>query len=286
MSSPRKFEAAPGGAIAYEAFGPTDGEPVIFAHGGGQTRHAWKGAGKALGTKGWRAIAYDHRGHGDSDWAPEGDYAMERFGGDLVALAEHLAPDGQRPHVVGASLGGIAALVAEGALKPGSFATVTLVDIVPRMTAGGVDRITGFMRTHSADGFASLEEAADAIAEYLPHRPRPKSLGGLRKNLRERGGRWYWHWDPAFMTERRGRHAPEWLDRLEAATRAIACPLHLVRGRSSELVDEDAAARFRALVPDAAYTDVAGARHMVAGDRNDVFVEAVEGFLETHRQTD
>ena len=52
----------------------------------------------------------------------------------------------------------------------------------------------------------------------------------------------------------------------------------------SELVSEDSVAAFRSLAPQAHYTDVAGARHMVAGDRNDVFIEAVVSFLRTIRE--
>lgn len=272
--------------IAYEAHGPEGGEPVIFAHGGGQTRHAWKGAAAQLAASGgWRTVAIDLRGHGDSGWAGEGGYGIEKFAGDLIAMADHTAPGSLRPHVVGASLGGIASLVAEGFVRPGSFATITLVDIVPRMSDEGRDRVTGFMGRHAEDGFATLEEAADVIAEYLPHRPRPKSLEGLKKNLRHgEDGRWRWHWDPAFMGGTRGTRGNDWSDRLEQAVAAIACPIHLVRGRSSELVDEEAARHFRTVVPSAEYTDVEGARHMVAGDENDAFGEAVAAFLNTHRQ--
>ena len=80
-----------------------------------------------------------------------------------------------------------------------------LVDVTPRVDPAGVDRIRGFMATHIEDGFATLEEAADAIAAYLPHRPRPRSLDGLRKNLRHgTDGRYRWHYDPAFIAACRG----------------------------------------------------------------------------------
>src|SRR3546814_12900959 len=65
----------------------------------------------------------------------------------------------QRPHVIGASLGGLAALVAEGAVRPGSFASLTLVDVAPEMDPEGVSRIVGFMNAHVERGFASYDEA-------------------------------------------------------------------------------------------------------------------------------
>ena len=52
-----------------------------------------------------------------------------------------------------------------------------------------------------------------------------------------------------------------------------------MRGASSELVQEEHAKDFLDLVPHATYVDVGGARHMVAGDRNDQFANAIKDFL-------
>jgi pimeloyl-ACP methyl ester carboxylesterase len=145
------------------------------------------------------------------------------------------------------------------------------------------------MHEHIESGFGSLDEVADAIQAYNPHRPRPTNLAGLEKNVRFRDGRWYWHWDPAFMW---GRHADSDETRivdfeqrsraLEAAARGLTIPTLLVRGRQSDLLSEEGAQKFLGFVPHAQYADVAGAGHMVAGDRNDVFTDAVVEFLERH----
>ena len=143
--------------------------------------------------------------------------------------------------------------------------------------------------TGHLDGFASLEEAADAIAAYNPHRPRPKDLSGLAKNLRQReDGRWVWHWDPAFVSGKFGsadetRASVVQPDRLERAVDALRIPTLLVRGRRSDLLSEEGAREFLARVPHAEYADVAGAGHMVAGDRNEVFNRAILGFLAAPR---
>jgi pimeloyl-ACP methyl ester carboxylesterase len=134
------------------------------------------------------------------------------------------------------------------------------------------------------DGFATLEEVADAVHAYNPHRPRPTDLSGLRKNVRQRGdGRWYWHWDPAFITGRpfddEARVRQLRGDLLDDAARSLTVPTLLVRGRQSDLLSEDGAQAFLALVPHAKYVDVGGAGHMVAGDRNDAFNDAVVDFL-------
>ena len=138
------------------------------------------------------------------------------------------------------------------------------------------------MRAHAKEGFATIAEAADAVAAYLPHRPRPRSHEGLKKNLRlHPDGRWRWHWDPRFLDGRRriGPHGEEVERMLVDAARRISVPALLVRGASSELVQEAHAKEFLQLVPQATYVDVSGARHMVAGDRNDQFASAIKDFL-------
>jgi pimeloyl-ACP methyl ester carboxylesterase len=248
---------------------------VLLLHGGGQTRHSWAETARRLADAGWRAIALDLRGHGESAWDPDGDYHFDRFADDIVAVAASL---GARPALVGASLGGIAALIAQ-ARTPGTLASaLVLVDIAPKIEPDGADRIVNFM-TARPDGFASLEEVADAIAEYNPHRPRPRDLSGLEKNLRlGDDGRYRWHWDPRFLAADRPSRTED--STLEDAARTLDLPTLLVRGRLSDLLSEQGARHFLELVPHAEFADVSGAGHMVAGDRNDAFTRAVVGFLE------
>lgn len=276
---------AQGLQFAYSSYGHLAAPSILFAHGGGQTRHAWKGAAKTLAYEGYFSTALDLRGHGDSDWAADGDYSLEAIARDLIDVAGQLAGAGTRPHLVGASLGGLAAIVAAGMLARDAFMSVTLVDITPNMDEAGVAKVVGFMGAHIEEGFESLEHAADVIADYLPHRTRPHDFEGLRKNLRQgEDGRWRWHWDPAFIAGVMQRSAVSRTDDLEQAVRDICVPLHLIRGRMSELVSEDSVIAFRALAPNAHFTDVAGARHMVAGDRNDVFTDAIADFLRQVRK--
>ena len=275
----RKIEAN-GLTLACSVYGRGTAPVVIFAHGGGQTRYAWKAQPSHLESRAFQSVALDLRGHGDSEWAKDGDYSLEAFGHDLIAVADEFELEGRAPHIVGASLGGLGAIVAAGILKPGAFSSVTLVDITPNMEASGVAKVVGFMGKHSMEGFSSLDEAADVIAQYMPHRPRPKDLEGLRKNLRQdQDGRWRWHWDPAFIQGVMSRSAVGRVGDLEQSVRNIKVPIHLVRGRMSELVSDASVEAFRALAPTAHFTDVADARHMVAGDKNDVFTAAVSEFL-------
>jgi len=276
------FRGAAGNRLAADVFGDA-GRPVLLLHGGGQTRHAWRRTAVEIARAGMTAYAVDQRGHGDSEWVADGAYRFKDFADDVTAVAAELTRrHGEPPVAIGASLGGIASLLAAGEAKDPIFAALVLVDITPRVDLAGVAKVQGFMRAHAREGFASVEEAADAVAAYLPHRPRPRSTEGLKKNLRlHPDGRWRWHWDPRFLDGRRpvGGDRPEVEAQLLGAARELKIPAMLVRGGSSELVQEEHAKEFLALVPHARFADVSGARHMVAGDKNDQFSVAILAFL-------
>lgn len=256
--------------------GDSGREPVVFLHGGGQTRHSWDRTAIRLAASGREVVELDSRGHGDSGWAPDGDYELDAFVGDLRVFLETLG----RPAVlVGASLGGITSLAIAGE-HPELVAALVLVDVVVRIEPKGRERIFAFMTDHR-DGFASLEEVADAIAAYNPLRKRPRNLDGLRKNVRQgEDGRWRWHWDPAFMSnpdepQRRSSH-----ERLEAAAEEVKAPTLIVRGVQSDIVSDAGVEDIKRRIPHAEVVEVGAAGHMVAGDDNDVFAGALEGFLE------
>ena len=265
----------------WDGDGSGDTLPVILAHGGGQTRHSWGGTAAVLAANGHRVVSMDLRGHGDSSWAADGDYGMAAFGADAIAVAEWI---GSPVAWVGASLGGMTGLQAIDR-APVHFAALVLVDITPRPAAGGVSRILEFMAKDAVGGFGTLDDAADAIAAYQPHRPRPSDLSGLSKNLRlGEDGRWRWHWDPAFLHVRSGEGSEHARDSshgdMETIARGLRLPTLLIRGRLSDLVTDAEAQEFLKMVPHAEYVDVAGAAHMIAGDKNDVFTDAVVDFLD------
>jgi pimeloyl-ACP methyl ester carboxylesterase len=250
-------------------------------HGGGQTRHSWDRSARSLATVGWDVITLDARGHGESDWAPDGDYSVDGLVADLLLVRDELASP-IPPVIIGASMGGMTALVAEGE-RGGLARALVLVDIVPRIELDGVEKIGAFMGS-APDGFESLEDVADAVAAYQPHRKRPRNIEGLRRNVRlAEDGRLYWHWDPAFQSlgddtvvDHDGHH-----QRLSDAARRIAVPTLLVRGMLSDIVSEQGAAELLELMPHATAIDVAGAGHMVAGDDNAIFVDHTTAFLDS-----
>jgi pimeloyl-ACP methyl ester carboxylesterase len=259
--------------IAFDEAGPADGAPVILLHGGGQTRGAWGGALEEGARRGFRMLSVDLRGHGDSGWAADGDYTTSAHVVDLSGLIGALEAD---PFLVGASLGGIVSLQYAG--EGGRARGLVLVDVAHKVEESGAARIQAFMRS-APNGFASLDEATDAVAGFLPHRPRPKDASGLMKNLRLReDGRYHWHWDPKMLDGRGPRDNP----RMLRAAQNLTIPTLLIRGRLSDVLSPQGARDFLDIVPHAEFADIAGADHMVAGDRNDAFNAATFEFLERH----
>ncbi|WP_077034889.1 alpha/beta fold hydrolase [Pelomonas sp. KK5] len=271
------FKGATGLRIAADVGGDPSGPPVLLLHGGGQTRHSWGTAFRALVARGFHVINLDARGHGDSEWAPDGDYSLPALAADLRAVIDTLD---RPPALVGASMGGATSLYLVGNAEPSLARGLVLVDIVPRIEQSGSQKIGAFMRANKG-GFATLDEAADAVAAYNPHRPRPKDPSGLMKNLRLReDGRLYWHWDPKFVERTVTAEPPQFMDLLVAACAGVTIPTLLVRGMNSDIVSEAGVADLKRLVPQTEVFDVHGAGHMVAGDKNDAFNGAIVEFLE------
>lgn len=264
-----------GVTIAGDTWGDPEAQLVILLHGGGQTRHAWKGAGETLGNSGYHAVAFDARGHGDSDWAAASeDYAPDCMVEDLVCVAKALGSE--RPTLVGASMGGGTSLLSIGLDKVDAAALV-LVDMAPRIEPEGSRKIQEFMN-QKPDGFDTLEEVAAAIANYQPHRKRPRNLDGLAKNVRVgANGKYVWHWDPKRRAGQRIND--DYRQRLSDAADTLTLPTLLVRGGLSDVLSEAGAQSFLQQAPHAEYVNVKNAAHMVAGDRNDIFADSVIEFL-------
>ena len=275
----RAVESPDGLRLTVDFAGDANAPAVILLHGGGQTRHAWRGATRALAARGYHVAATDLRGHGESGWSETLHYTIAAQVNDVRAIAQQM----QGPvALIGASMGGQIALCTAAA-HPEDVRALVLVDMTPQVDRVGRAKILDFMR-HRPDGFGSLDEAADAIADYLPHRPRPSDLSGLRRNLRlGPDQRYRWHWDPRFLLPYEP-DADEAEQRYSAAARRITAPTLLLRGAQSELITPENVRHFQQLIPHADYVDIADAAHMIAGDRNDIFNAEVIAFLDRHRR--
>jgi pimeloyl-ACP methyl ester carboxylesterase len=264
--------------LAVERAGAPDAPTVVLLHGGGQTRHSWRKAMGSFVAAGYSAISYDARGHGDSEWSPSGDYAFSSLSSDL----DDVLATGSGPFVlIGASMGGMTAFrCAATSLRP--IVGLVLVDIVPRPARAGAERILAFMRSHR-DGFATVDDAADAVTAYYPERERPSDVRGLRKNLRARDdGRLYWHWDPRLIGDEDRPEPHRFAEWAFAAAPNIGAPVLLVRGGLSDLIDDEGVSELRTILPQTEVLNVPGAGHMLVGDRNDAFNEGVIAFTRRH----
>ncbi len=255
--------------------GNTERPTILMLHGGGQNRFSWKNTGQLLADDGFHVIALDSRGHGDSDRAPNADYDVETLTSDVMHVLDAIG----RPVVlIGASMGGLTGILVAHRAGPDRVTKLVLVDVVPRFEKNGSARIRDFMFS-GIDGFDSLEQAADAVAAYLPYRTRPRSPEGLKKNLRLRDGRWYWHWDPAFMTKP-GDDPELRTEKFEEAATSLAIPVLLIRGKLSDVVSPEGVEHFLTQVPRAEFVELSNAGHTAAGDDNDAFSQAVVDFVE------
>ena len=250
------------------------GTPVLLAHGFGQTRQSWLGTQLRLAAAGHTSLAFDMRGHGQSARNPTDlPYAADQFVADLATATAAL---GRLPVLVGASMGGLTGLLAQSRQR--LFSALVLVDVTPRWEAAGAQRIHSFM-TAFPDGFDSFEHAAEAIADYLPHRRQRKTPAQLAYLLQANPDeRLQWHWDPRLLSEffAGGEQLQEMVS---AAAREIDIPVLLISGGRSDLVSDDTVSHFLELVPHAEHIRLADATHMLAGDDNDGFTDTLLGFL-------
>jgi pimeloyl-ACP methyl ester carboxylesterase len=269
--------------VHYLEWGHAGLPAVVCLHGGGQTAYMFEQLGVAL-TGRFHVLAWDFADHGDSDPfldEPENPFDRHILAADAAPLC---AEFGIRQAVfVGASMGGIVS-VTIAASQPDLVGGVVLLDVGHRMEVAGVQRITAFMAEH--ESFADLDEAAAAIATYLPDRAITK--GRLTRNLRQRAdGRWVWK--HGLGRRLRARGAPVTVEAQEAGfivpgldddLRGLHRPTLVLRGANSDVLSEAGADELLALLPDARFARITGAGHLAAGDNPESFVALVGRFLD------
>lgn len=234
------------------------GEPqVVLVHGGGQNAHTWDTVALALGVP---LVAPDLPGHGHSDWRDDATYEIEEMADDLAIAVSRLAPSARV--VVGMSLGGLTSL-ALAARHPGLVRKLLLVDITPGVTAAKAKVVTDFI--NGPQTFPSFD---DLLARTVAHHP-TRSEASLRRGILHNArplddGSWQWRYD------RRARQhdgAPKSPERLWDAVGSLQCPVTLVRGSLSPVVDDADVAELSRRNPSARTVVVDGAGHSVQGDR-------------------
>lgn len=260
--------------VHYLEWGRSAASPVVCLHGGGQTAYMWEELGAALAPT-HHVFAPDLPGHGDTDPVD----AMDRR--SLAATIPPLLDEFgiERAAFVGASLGGIVSLTL-AADQPDRVAAIALIDIGHRLEDEGVNRIIDFMTKH--ESFASPEEAAVEVAEYLPHR-RQVNADNLRRNLRQRPDR-RWVWKHMFARRLRGAEAPvggwrELVAGMDQEAASLTCPVLVLRGAASDVLSNEGAEEIASLIPDARLATVGSAGHHAAGDNPETTVDLLRAFL-------
>jgi len=270
------FRGRAGLPLVASRWGAGRGRTVLLLHGGGQTRHSWRRSAGLLRAH-RTVVAPDARGHGESGWSPDGDYRMPTLCDDVLCVLDQI---GAPTVIVGASLGGLTGLMAAERAGPAVVTGLVLVDAVPHYDPAGSRRIRDFMRDRP-DGFATVDEAAAHLARFRPE-AHPPSTDRVRRNLREgQDGRWYWHWDPAFMF-RPDNDPIRYVSRMERAAEAITVPVLLIRGAHSDVVRADGVRRLLRVTPHARVVELPGVVHTGPGERNDAFAAVLTGFVEQH----
>jgi len=269
-----RFTTPEGIGLATDIAGDPWRPRLIFIHGGGQSRRSWRQSLRNMADAGFSVVSFDLRGHGESDWAADGDYSLEAHVRDLAAIIRAMP---SKPSLVGASLGGRVALQAAASLGPDLVHALVLVDLTPRMDEVGLRRVRNFLQV-SMKGFDSIEEAAETLEKYA-ERKIGRNYFRLRNSVRtDADGRLYWRWDPRAAGDDY-LSSTEIEARLTVAAAGLRLPTLLVRGTLSDLVTDDCVAHFRSTQPAAEVFDIVGGGHLMKTQRLDVFCSATIDFL-------
>ena len=258
--------------LHYLEWGDAANPTVLMLHGSSQQAHSWDFVSLALSDE-YHILALDQRGHGDSDWAPEGDYSIEAQQGDIDGFVEALGLDNFI--LIGHSMGGRNAYVW-ASRHPKALKALVIVDTGPETGARGQERIRQFRQL--PDELDSFEEFAQRIQQYTG-RSREQTIGALKYSIRQRpDGKWTWKYDKLMRTP--GRRERSWTpEQLWECVNRIDCPTLVLRGSRSDLFLEETMNRMQQAIPDCVTVTIPGAGHLVQGDNPVDFVVAVRDLL-------
>ncbi|MFQ5666921.1 MAG: alpha/beta fold hydrolase [Candidatus Binatia bacterium] len=259
----------------YVEWGMAPAPPLVCLHGITQTAHSWDEVAAALAAE-YRVLSLDQRGHGDSDWASDGDYTRQTQAADLDAIADVLGL--ARFVLAGMSMGGINAITFT-ARHPERVTALIIVDVSPEVQAHGVEHIRRFIQ--ASDELDDFEEFVQRAHQFNPRRSLDNIRSRLSYNLKQLpNGKWTWKYDKALRSPDRGFQASALLN-LWDDVRAIHCPTLIIKGGESDILSAESAAKLRAAIPGSCLTVVPNAGHSVMGDNPHGFVAAVRDFLRT-----
>lgn len=270
-----RFVAANGLRLHYLEWGAPHLPVIVMLHGISQQAHSWDFISLPLSVD-YRVLALDQRGHGDSDWSPNGDYSTDAYAADLSAFVKALGLTDF--HLMGHSMGGRNSL-AWASQNPGILRSLTIVDTGPETQRRGQNRIQQFREL--PDELDTLEEFAQRVMEYTG-RNHEQTMGSLKYSIRQRAdGKWTWKYDQAMRAP--GFRPTAWTpEQLWDGWRRIDCPALVVRGDRSDIFAASTMERMAAEHHDCATITIANAGHLVQGDNPPDFLAAVRPHIRRH----
>lgn len=274
--------------LRYLDWGNADKPLLLLVHGGEDHARSWDWVAAQL-REDWHIVCPDLRGHGDSDWSPDGVYTMEHAVADLDNLIEHL---GETPvTIVAHSMGGAISLRYAGLFPEKVRRLVAIEGLASRAE---IRKLLGSyqedgrmawrswieMRRKLADRaprtYATVEDAAARMRARNPHLDADQAHHLAKWGLRRReAGELVWKFDPYL------RASQPW-DPSDFARKEIwghiECPVLLVHGKESWAVNpaEDGRADY---FRDVRVESFERAGHWVQHDRLDAFVDLLRDFL-------
>jgi len=266
---------ANGLSFHYLNWGSQDSTPVLLLHGFAQTCHSWDFLSLSLSDR-FRVIALDQRGHGDTEWAGDGDYSTDAYQRDIHAVVEALGLTDLV--LIGLSMGGRNAFTY-AATHPEKIRALVIVDSAPETQSAGTSNITRFVQQD--DELDSIEDFVERVRKYNTRRPVEQIRGSIRHNIKQLpNGKWTWKYDKRLRTDRRSALPDAGLvARLWGYIESLQCPTLVVRGGQSDVVAQDTAAEMVRRMPNGRLATVDGAGHLVMGDNPAGFERAVTAFL-------
>ena len=261
----------------------TEGVPLIFVHGFGNTAHIWADAAPVVAPY-YRTLAIDQRGHGDSDHDPEHRYHYEDLARDLEAVVEALGIE--RFVLVGHSLGGRTSMVYAGR-HPEKLAGLVIVDTGPEHDPRGSSRIRQEVEQRGDGTVGSVEEYERLLAHNFPVSSAPVLKRMAQAELKPReDGRFERKLDPTFFPARAmvdeaemEAQEREWSEKLWKTLEAIPCPTLVVRGAASDILGPEIADRMvDEALPHGELAVIPQSSHSVMTDNPEGFNAALSKF--------
>lgn len=265
--------AANGLTFHYVEWGDPAAPPLLCLHGITQTAHSWDEVAEALASD-YRVICLDQRGHGDSDWAPNGEYNRQVMAADVDAVTDALGLS--QFLLCGMSMGGINSITFT-ARHPRKARALVIVDVSPEIKTEGVQNIRSFIQ--ASDELDSFEAFVERAHQFNPRRSLDNIRSRLSHNLKQLpNGKWTWKYDKALRSGERSFNAGGLLDLWDDVAK-IRCPTLILKGAESDILSSEGAGKLQAAIPGSQLAVIPGAGHSVMGDNPAAFVEAVSGFL-------